>query len=327
MKTKRILALVASIVAITVVHYTTRSRDPLLYSIHLFFRVLYVIPLICGAYWYGFRGAAVTFILITMLYLPHVFLGWKHNLTDNINLLGFVVIFIIVSVTTSVLSSLEAKERKEAEAERALRLRLQHFLSPLVVDEVLTDPDKYELKGKDVEVSVLFADICGFTSLCENLSPHQVMEMLNRIFHNFGEVIFGNEGTLNQIAGDAVMAIFGTPKEQADHADKAVEAAIRLQDAMESLRFGDDITLRIRVGINSGKVTAGSLGSVERMEYTVIGDTVNLANRLCTLAEPGQILISSSTHSLTKSSHSFRSLGEKQVKGRKQLVKVFLFVR
>lgn len=346
-KQKRILALAVAIIAITAVHYAlptgefwpsvatpfgkltiiggseSPGGDYWLHSIHVLFQVLYVVPLVCGAYWFGLRGAVVTLIIVTGLYLPHVLLNWKDNLNDNIDQLGFVGVFAVLSITTGILSALETKQRKQVEGERGIRLQLQRFLSPLVVDEVLNLPEKHGLKGRDFDVSVLFVDICEFTRLSESLPPDQVMKILNSIYHVFGEVVFANEGTVNQIIGDAVMAIFGAPKEQTDHADRAVTAAIRLQNEMKSIEAREGVGLKIRIGVNSGRVTAGSLGSAERMEYTVIGDTVNVANRLCTSAEPGQIVISSATRSLLRKECTVSSLGWKMLKGRTQPVEVF----
>jgi class 3 adenylate cyclase len=346
-KQKRILALIVSIIAITAVHYAIPTGEhwpsvatPLgkvtiimgseppvgdywLHSIHVLFQVLYVVPLVCGAYWFGLRGAAATLIAITGLYLPHLFLNWKDNLNDNIDQLGLVGIFIVVSITTGLLSMLEVKQKKQAEAERGIRLQLQRFISPLVVDEVLSFPEKHGLNGRDFDVSVLFVDICEFTRLSESLPPGRVLKILNSIYEVFGEVVFANEGTVNQIIGDAVMAIFGAPKEQSDHADRAVKVAIHLQNETKSLGTREGVDLNIRIGVNSGRVTAGSLGSAERMEYTVIGDTVNVANRLCTLAEPGQIVISSTTRFLLHEGYAVSSLGWKTVKGRTQPVEVF----
>ncbi len=320
---KEVAALLVSIFAITIVHYTTRLDTHSFHAVHLFFRALYVVPLICAAYWYRFRGGLVAFLLVTAVYLPHILLAWKGNLDENLNQVAFLAIFLIVSATTSILSTLELRQREKAEIETIRRSRMQRFISPLVVDEVLNNPEEYGLKGKDFYVSVLFADICGFTGMSERLQPTQVMEILNGIFETFGEVVFNRGGTLNQIIGDAIFAIFGAPKKQYDHADQAVEAAIQMQNKVKSLEFEGVEKIEVKIGINSGKVTAGSLGSVERMEYTVIGDAVNLASRLCDLAKPGEILISSSTRSGLESNYSFSNMGTRKVKGKKQSVEMF----
>ena len=321
---KQVAALAVSIFAITIVHYTTRLDTHAFHAVHLFFRVLYVVPLICAAYWYPFRGGLFVSLLVIAVYLPHIFLEWKGNLDENLNQLAFLGIFLVVSVTTAILSALELQQREKTEKERARRSRLQRYLPPLLVDEVLNSPEEFGLKGKDFDVSVLFADMCGFTALSERLQPAQVMDILNEVFEAFGEVVFRNEGTLNQIIGDAIFSIFGAPKRQDDHADRAVKAAIELQNRICGLSFSGGLKLEIKIGINSGKVTAGSLGSVERMEYTVIGDTVNLASRLCDLARPGEILVSAHTRSNLSSDLGFLRLGKKKVKGRSQPVEVFM---
>jgi class 3 adenylate cyclase len=322
-KYKQVAALLVSIFAITIVHYTTRLDTHSFHAVHLFFRVMYVVPLICAAYWYRFWGGLVAFLLVTAVYLPHILFEWKGNLNENLNQAAFMGIFLVVTITTATLSALELRQRKKAETERTHRSRLQRYLSPLVVDEVLRSPEEFGLKGKDFDVSVLFADICGFTSLSEKLPPAQVMEILNEVFETFGEIVFKHEGTLNQIIGDAIFSIFGAPKKQDDHADRALQAAIELQERMDTLNVVGGIKLKIKIGINSGKVTAGSLGSIERMEYTVIGDTVNLASRLCDLAGPGEILVSADTRSDLSLDVSFLRLGKKNVKGRSQPVEVF----
>jgi class 3 adenylate cyclase len=322
-KYKRIAALAVAITAISIVHYTTRLDTPAFHAVHLIFRGLYVVPLICAAYWYRFWGGLIAFMLVIAIYLPHIFLEWKGNLNENLNQVAFLGVVLIVTITTATLSALELRQRERAEKERIRRSRLQRYLSPLLVEEVLGSPEGFGLEGKDFDVTVLFADICGFTSLSERLPPAQVMEILNSIFEAFGEVVFKHEGTLNQIIGDAVFAIFGAPKEQEDHAERALQAAIELQDRIETLDTARGMDLKIKIGINSGRVTPGSLGSVERMEYTVIGDTVNLASRLCAMANPGEILLSAHTRSILSSDLGFTNLGQRDVKGRSQPVDVF----
>src|SRR5258708_36016750 len=180
-------------------------------------------------------------------------------------------------------------------AQQALqRSALERFLSPDVVEMVVANPD-IRLGGVNQKVTVMFADIRGFTPMSENMSPERVVEILNEYFTRVTDVIFDTGGTLDKYIGDAVMAVYGAPISKGDDAANCVESAIQIQRLLIELNR-DAATrqwpeLRVGIGINTGIVTAGNIGSPRRIDYTVIGDTVNTASRLMSNAAGGSSVI------------------------------------
>jgi adenylate cyclase len=179
------------------------------------------------------------------------------------------------------------------------RAALERFLSPAVVEMVSAHPDEVRLGGVNQEVSVLFADIRGFTGISEKMAPEKVVEILNDYFTRVTDVIFDNEGTLDKYLGDGIMAVFGAPISRQHDARNAVRAAIEIQRLVVQLNRDAAARewpeLKIGIGINTGMVVAGNIGSPSRLDYTVIGDAVNAAARLMAAARAGEILISEST--------------------------------
>ena len=195
----------------------------------------------------------------------------------------------------------QADLRARIQEEREARNRLQRYHSPEVVSRILGSsqgPEGATLEVREVEATVLFADLVGFTSMSEAMAPREVAMLLNEVFSLMTEIIFRHEGTLDKFIGDCIMAIFGAPLEKADHARLAVGCAREMREALGSFNRerGGTSPLQFRIGINTGRVVAGDIGSLRRMEYTVLGNTVNLASRLQSeVARPGQIVAGEST--------------------------------
>jgi adenylate cyclase len=209
------------------------------------------------------------------------------------------------------------------------RSALERFLSPEVVEMVVANPD-IRLGGVNQEVTVMFADIRGFTTMSETMEPGRVVEILNEYFTRVTDVIFDNGGTLDKYIGDAVMAVFGAPISKGNDAAAAVNSAMQIQRLLIELnrdaaaREWPD--LRVGIGINTGNAIAGNIGSPRRLDYTVVGDAVNTAQRLMTNAAGGQILISESTAKKlgkTGKTIDLERLPELKVKGRSEAVPVF----
>jgi adenylate cyclase len=214
-------------------------------------------------------------------------------------------------------------ERLRAESER--RERLQRYHSPAVVERIMatqsTDGDDV-LAMHDRDISVLFADVVGFTTLSETLAPSEVATMLNRFFSEMTEAIFAEEGTVDKFIGDAILAVFGAPVEQPDHARRAVRAAQAMRRAVARLNASGGRVLRVRYAINSGIAIAGDVGSARRREYTVLGDVVNTASRLEALAEPDQIVVSRATYDRLQPPIAATPLGVREIRGRTGKVEI-----
>jgi adenylate cyclase len=201
------------------------------------------------------------------------------------------------------------------------------YVAREVVEEILKDPERLVLTGQRREVTVLFCDVRGFTPLSERLSPEAVVELLNDFYTLMIETTFKHDGTLDKFLGDAVMAVFGAPLPHPDHSVRAVLTALAMQEGIGGLnekrvRQGKE-GVTIGIGVSAGEAVAGTVGTAERMEYTVIGDSVNLAARLESNAKPGQILISHRTWEKVHDVVDTRSLGIIKVKGKEEQVEVY----
>ena len=207
-------------------------------------------------------------------------------------------IFSVVAAEAAI-SYDRAHSHAELSRRAIERQALERFMSSVVVEKILASPDEIRLGGENQMATILFADIRDFTRLSEQLAPQKVVELLNEYFSEMTDLIFENGGTLDKYLGDGIMALFGAPWPKPDDAQRAVRTAGAMQRALVGLnrqwQARGQEPLQMGVGINTGQVTAGNIGSSKRMDYTVIGDAVNLASRLCAHASGGQVLISEST--------------------------------
>ena len=204
--------------------------------------------------------------------------------------------------------------------------RLGRYHSPAVVARILQEADAdAPLVAQEREISVLFADIVGFTAMAEQMAPQQVAILLNNCFARMTDIVFDHEGTLDKYIGDCLLAVFGAPLDQPDHAVRAVKTAQAIGRELDKLnQEGNLPPLKLRMAINSGVALAGDIGSPRRREYTVLGDVVNTASRLeSEVATPGQIVIGKATHDRLTPDIKVRSLGQFTVSGRKDAVEVF----
>ncbi|HEX9734053.1 MAG TPA: adenylate/guanylate cyclase domain-containing protein [Thermoanaerobaculia bacterium] len=208
---------------------------------------------------------------------------------------------------------------RKVDFERQLRSRLERYHSPGVIEEVMQEEPGVR-RLKKAEASVLFADIVGFTAYSEEAPPEEVAELMESYFTHAVEAIFSAGGTLDKFIGDCVMAFFGAPMAQSDHAERAVSAALRIEEAVDDWnaeRKAHGLApISHRIAINSGPVVVGDIGSNRRVDYTVLGNTVNVAARLEeSVARPGDIVIGENTYKLLKDKYPTESLGEAQLKG------------
>jgi adenylate cyclase len=213
-------------------------------------------------------------------------------------------------------------------AEQRNRERLERYHSPAVVDRISAQAIDGAFEAQERQVTVLFADLVGFTSIAETMPAGDVARLLNDFFADMTEVIFAHDGTLDKFMGDGLLAVFGAPLPQADHAARAVAAAIEMQRRLRRRAGqGQHPALTMRIGLSSGPVVAGDIGSPKRREYTVLGDTVNTAARLeSSVAQPGQIVLTRVTLDRVVDTVSARSLGMIELRGRRQAVEVFAIV-
>jgi len=221
----------------------------------------------------------------------------------------------------------------EEKEKRRIRTTFQHYLAAPVVEEILKDPDKLKLGGEEKELTVLFSDIRGFTTISERLSPSQIEQLLNEYLTAMTTVVFEQGGTLDKYMGDAIMAFFGAPLEQPDHFLKACLTATGMIEELTVLqqkwkKKGLPL-FNVGIGVNSGIMVVGNMGSDSLFDYTVIGDNVNLGSRLEALNKQygTSIIISEFTYNYVKDKFMFRELDLVQVKGKEKAVKIYELLR
>jgi class 3 adenylate cyclase len=207
---------------------------------------------------------------------------------------------------------------------RELGTLFRQYMSPDVASALLADPDQAALGGSVVEVTALFADLRGFTTFSEAVDPPEIVRMLNRYHAVAVPCILDNGGTIVQFVGDALLALFNAPARQADHAARAVRAALAMQAAVESIARSEPDWPRLRVGANTGPALVGNIGSETLRGFNAMGDAVNVAARLQGLAEPGQVVIGEATLLELGDTLRVRPLGELTVKGRQQPVRAYV---
>ncbi len=228
---------------------------------------------------------------------------------------------LFVSLATQLAMAIDNVHLYERmlEAEKK-RSNLSRFLSPAIVDEIMKQDSVLELGGQKRLVTTLFCDIRGFTPIAERIPARLMVDLLNEHFTAMTEIIFAYKGTLDKYIGDEIMAVFGAPLSAEDDAERAVRAAIEIQQRnieINAQRTHDGRpAFHLGIGINTGEVIAGYIGSPMRMEFTVVGDHVNTARRLCDLAKPGQIVGGGSTYQLVQDCVEARAIGSVILEGK-----------
>jgi adenylate cyclase len=224
-------------------------------------------------------------------------------------------------------SQLAERSRREA----AVRANFERYFAPALAARIAESPTAATLGGEKRTVAVLFSDIRGFTTLAERLRPDEVAALLTEYFTEMVECVFRNGGTLDKFIGDAVMAQWGAPIGAPDDADRALTAAADMMAALDALnvkwRAAGRQTLEVGIGLSHGEAFAGNIGSERRLEFTVIGDTVNTARRLCEAAGGGEILISEALREALREPRQLEPCAPIAAKGKSQLVPVYRVAR
>ncbi len=254
-------------------------------------------------------AGSVFFFLYLNFWVPPVLLSLGLTMAYGIHVLGYFL--------------------TEVREKRWLRHAFARYVSPAVVEVIMASPERLELGGEEVEATVLFADLAGFTALSENISPKELINVLDEYFDAMTQIILSYEGTVDKYIGDAIMCFWGAPVPLADHAVRACRASLEMKETIQNLQIGWRLRglnpLTIRIGIHSGLVVAGNVGSRQRFNYTVIGDTVNLAHRLeqANKYYGTKIIVSEATFRLTGAPLMMRELDYLLVRGRTQPVIIY----
>ena len=237
--------------------------------------------------------------------------------------LDFLIAFSGLAAVAIENSSLTDRLRREA----VVLSNFQRYFAPNLAEEILNQEGEVQLGGTKRPVVVFFSDIRGFTPMSERMAPDDIARLLTEYFTEMVEIVFKHGGTLDKFMGDAIMALWGAPIAHEDDADRAMLAAVEMQQVLDELnaKWETDGRQRVNIGIgiNFGEVFAGNIGSQQRLEYTVIGDAVNVASRLCSKAGPGDILVSEPFRHVLKQPPDFEPVEAIELKGKAQAVPVY----
>ena len=235
--------------------------------------------------------------------------------------------FIVAFSGLAALGIRNSRYADQTRREAMVRSNFERYFAPNVALQIARQQGEAKPGGEKRPITVLFSDIRGFTTMSESMSPDEIARLLSEYFTEMVEIIFEHGGTLDKFIGDAMMALWGAPIPHDDDPDRALRAAIAMQQALARLNeqwaAAGRPTLGVGIGINYGEVFAGNIGSHRRLEYTVIGDSVNIAARLCSRAEAGQVLVTEAFRGLVKDPHEFEWLPEMTLRGRLHAVPVY----
>ncbi|MBA3767316.1 MAG: GAF domain-containing protein, partial [Acidobacteria bacterium] len=235
---------------------------------------------------------------------------------------------LITAVAAQTAVAVEnARAHERLAREEVARANYSRFLPEYVVKQMLENPESFKLGGVNQIITVLFADIRGFTRLSEHAKPEKVVQLLNKYFSAMTDIIFAHGGTLDKYLGDGLMALFGAPTATPEDAKNALNAAVAMQRRIlginEELRAEGFQEIGVGIGLHTGEATVGYIGSERRSEYTAIGDTVNTAARLESNSKAGQILLSAETAEVAGNRYPLTPLDPISVKNRAQPVPLF----
>ena len=268
------------------------------------------------------QGIILSLLIIILFVIVNAYIFTHFNLWLNLIYPVLTMITIYLGITVYRYISEEREKKK-------IRGAFQYYLTASVINEMLKDPSKLKLGGDKKDLTVLFSDIRGFTTISEKMTPEELVHLLNEYLTTMTNVVFHYDGLLDKYMGDAIMAVFGAPLDQPDHALRACRTAIGMLDKLKILQKkwleeGKPV-LNIGIGINSGDMVVGNMGSDMRFDYTVMGDSVNLGSRLEEINKDygSNIVISEYTYEAVKDVLFCRELDAVRVKGKKQLVRIY----
>ena len=249
------------------------------------------------------------------------------NLTDANTFTDEDLQFLVAFSGLAAIGIKNSRFADQLQRETIVRSNFERYFAPNVAADIAQQDAAIRLGGERRPVTVLFSDIRGFTAIAEAMPPDAIAQMLSEYFTEMVEVIFEHGGTLDKFIGDAIMALWGAPIAHEDDPDRALRAAVAMQRSIDELNrrwvAAGRPEIGVGIGINYGEAFAGNIGSHRRLEYTVIGDAVNVAHRLCAEAGAGEILVSEQLLRVVKNSVDVDFLPELALKGKAQVVQVY----
>ncbi|MEG3638677.1 adenylate/guanylate cyclase domain-containing protein [Magnetococcus sp. PR-3] len=287
--------------------------------------MMFITVFICFNFLSAFRHGHAVIIYSTFLTLiaNTLVLHWG-QVSDQL-----IIYTLIISLVSGALTYFLSQNLSQLFIQFRQRERLMRFLSRDIVAQMDAGTLDLELGGDKHHVTVLISDLRGFTTFSQNQDPDFVVTLLNEYLTEMSQAIFAQGGTIDKFLGDGILAVFGAPMDNPQHSSAALQAAQQMQERLQALnerwQAQGHPALQMGIGLHSGEVIAGNIGSAERMEYTVIGDTVNLASRIESLTKdyPCSILLSEQTQEQLPSTMRTRFIAETAVRGRTGLIKLY----
>ena len=296
----------------------------------------YFVLLVAHAARFGFIGSIISPIIFSVVYIAGLYLRGLEFPLHTLAIRS--TFFIITGIVSGYLAREEHRrfinilnQQKQIfiarQKRKELRELLQRYVSYNVVEELMRHPEELKMGGSKKKVSVLFSDIQGFTELLASKDPEAIVRQLNEYLTEMSNIIFNYNGMVDKFVGDAVIGIFGAVSERPEDSEKAVRCALAMQKKLSELqeKWKKDSApvFHSRIAVNTGPVIMGNIGSPRRMDFTAIGDPVNIASRLQAVAQTGAVVISSETYGEVKDIFLLKSLGKIQLKGKSQPIEVF----
>lgn len=281
--------------------------------------------LLAGIWWAAWRMKTTYSVLLFAVLLGGLF-GAQHLVYRQAFMYVDIVYPALVLVLAYILN-IAVKSYLENKQKNFITKQFGRYISPDLVKEIATTNHEIKLGGINKELSILFLDIRGFTTLSEKLKPEEVVDFLNEMFDLITNKALENKGTIDKFIGDAAMLIYNAPLDVEDHPYYAVKTAWDIQQGMKEVRERiqerHGVTVNCGIGVHTGEVVVGNIGSYLRVDYTCIGDNVNTAARIESQTTAGQILVSEATYELTKDRFNFNYVGDRMMKGKTVAVKLF----
>jgi len=286
--------------------------------------VILLFAIISGLLLYKFRIHIATFFL-AIISIAYIFFSiYTYNTGLIINLL-----YPLLSITLVYIPLVVMYYLTEEKSRKWITSIFGRYVSPVVIDNLIKNPDLIKLGGEKRNITIFFSDIRGFTSISERLTPEDLVHLLNEYLTEMTSIIRKDEGLVDKFMGDAIMAFWGAPLDQPNHAEMACSSSLEMLDKLRELKEKwkkqDIPSFDIGIGLNSGDAIVGNMGSSKRFDYTAIGDNVNLASRLEGLNKSygTNIIISENTHKMTKNKFETRKLDVVKVKGKKKPILIY----
>jgi len=286
--------------------------------------IIFLFAILAGLLLFKFRIHIATFILaiLAIVYIFFTIYTFGTGLIMNI-------LYPLLSITLVYIPLVVIYYLTEEKSRKWITSIFGRYVSPVVIDNLIKNPDKIKLGGEKRNITIFFSDIRGFTSISEKLNPEDLVHLLNEYLTEMTSIIRKDQGLVDKYMGDAIMAFWGAPLDQPNHAEMACSSSLEMIDKLRELQLKwkkEGIpTFDIGIGLNSGDAIVGNMGSSKRFDYTAIGDNVNLASRLEGLNKPygTNIIISENTHKTIKNKFETRKLDAVKVKGKKKPILIY----